>query len=114
MAENRDSSHPELGEEVPRHGDSNHPNQQEGETNPGRLPPAITKENEHGVGEQYDTGKRGEQNQHDEMVRIAVLYEFRVDQRSGNQDTAEESTQDCKTAEISAHTIRRPCVIRNW
>ncbi len=88
MAENRDRSHPELGEEVPRHGDSNHPNQQEGETNPGRLPLAIAKENEHGVGEQYDTGNRGEQNQHEEMVHVTVLYEFRVEQRSGNQDTA--------------------------
>jgi hypothetical protein len=98
-------SHPELRKEVPRLKNSDHPEQDEHEANPEGFEVAIVEETEQRVGDKNDPSDRGEQNQCEKVVRVTVSHETHIEQRSGNQNAAYESTGECKTAESSAHAL---------
>lgn len=81
-------SHPELRKEVQRHKTSDYPDQNEPKANPGRFNVAVAEETEKRVSDKNEPSDRGEQNQCEKMVRVAVGYEGYVTQRGGNQGAA--------------------------
>lgn len=90
---------------MPRLKNSDHPNQDEHEANPGGFEVAITEKTEQRVGDKNEPSDRGEQNQCEKVVRVTISHEAHIEQRTGNQGTAYESTRECKTAKSSAHAL---------
>jgi hypothetical protein len=84
----RDRSHLEMRKEVPRHKNSDPPDQDEPEANLGGFDVAIAEEAEKRVGDKNDPGDRGEQNQCEKVVRVTVNHEDHIKQRGGNQGAA--------------------------
>ena len=95
---------------MPRLKNSDHPDQDEGEANPGGFEVAIAKETEQRVADKNEPSDRGEHNQCEKVVGVTVSHEAHIEQRSGNQDAAYESTGECKTAESSARALN----LRSW
>jgi len=99
------TSHPELRKEVPRLENSGHPDQDEREANPKGFHFAIAKETEQRVGDKNESSNRGEQNQCEKVVGVTVSHEVEIEQRTGNQDGAYESTYERISADSSANAL---------
>ena len=98
-------SHPELKKEVPRFNNSGHPDQDERKANPGGFELAIAKETEQRIGDKNESSNRGEQNQCEKVVGVTVSHEVEIEQRTGNQDGAYESTYERISADSSANAL---------
>ena len=95
-------SHSELRKVVVRLENSDHPDEDVHHTNPGGFHLAIAEDTEQRVSHKNKPSNRGEQNQYEKVVRVSLSHEVHIQQRTGNQEAAYESTGDCKTAESSA------------
>jgi hypothetical protein len=98
-------SHPELRKEVPRLNNSGHPDQDEREANPEGFDLAIAEETEQRIGNKNDPSDRGEQNQCEKVVGVTLSHEVEIEQRTGNQDGAYESTYERISADSSARAL---------
>jgi len=98
-------SHPELKKEVPRFNNSGHPDQDERKANPGGFELAIAKETEQRVGDKNETSERGEQNQYEKVVHVTLSHEVHIEQRTGNQEAAYDSTREGKASDSSARAL---------
>ena len=98
-------SHPELKKEVPRFNNSGHPDQDERKANPGGFELAIAKETEQRIGDKNEPSEWGEQNQYEKVVHVTLSHEVHIEQRTGNQDGAYESTYERISADSSARAL---------
>jgi hypothetical protein len=87
------TSHSKLRKEVPRFNNSGQPDEDEGEANPKGLDLAIAIETEKRVGHEKEPSDWSEENQYEKVVRVTLSHEVHIEQRTGNQGGAYESTR---------------------
>ena len=98
-------SHSELGKEVPRLENSSHSDQDKHEANPKGFDLAVAEETEQRVGYKKDPSNRGEHNQYEKVVGVALSHEVHIEHRTGNQEAAYDSTRECITSDWGCAVI---------